>query len=162
LAQRGTCTFYKKALMAARSGAAGIVIVNNSTDCPLGMAEPDASEVNTEDAALLRQTFVAEVDNVTATSLYSAAGLTEPHVVESFRGFKRSKVDPASAVLLAMAVLTILVAAMWSGSTFKAQLQQEQERRAALASAALVDQPGHHAAGVCCLLYAHSCSHLFS
>ena len=150
LAARGNCTFLEKAANAARAGAAGIIVVNNSTMCLGDMGLPDANDTS---AGMRRQAatlFIAGADNVTATVLWDAAA--EQQSLVSFQGKRPRKVDPASLILLAMAVATIAVAAVWSGNTFKQHLQRQRERQQARRSSALEPNQDADDAGAvpCC------------
>lgn len=129
VADRGACTFLDKAVNAAEAGALGLVVINNSSQC-LWVGGDNASDP-TAAARLerVRSLWVAGADNATA------AELLESDAVQRSRGFVARTLDPSAVLLLALALLTLIVAAVWSGRTFEAHLRREQQRRTGGAAA---------------------------
>ena len=135
LAQRGNCTFSEKAAIAARAHAAGLIIVNNSTEC-LDIAASNSTDAPT--AHDLEGLFVATADHATGAELYaSLQGELVADVVVAYAGLRPRKLDPSCIVLWALAAITIVVASVWSGRTFEARVQRERDQRAASTAAAL-------------------------
>jgi PA domain len=140
LAHRGNCTFFEKAVHAASVGAAGLIIINNSSGC-IYLEEPTDEERKKLGTLGLSRMFVASTDPDDISALFNATNRfpgvdeqlvnrTQPHAVPtaSFVLIKYPKLDPAALLLLAMAVATICVAAVWTGKEFSAQLAIEQPR----------------------------------
>jgi signal peptide peptidase-like 2B len=128
LAYRGNCTFFDKAKFAADSGAKGLIVINNSSDSSecLYMSEED-NRTKRELAPLLGM-FVA---SATGEQGWPLANLTpSADKAEWARGSYKllqiPKLDPAAIVLLALAVITIIVAAAWTGMEFKQMLAQHE------------------------------------
>lgn len=125
LAQRGNCSFSVKSEHAAQAGAAGLVIINNSTDC-LGSPAP----ANSSAAGTATSLWIASADNVTAAALLNAATDAHGARAAAIRSVTPHTLDAASVVLWLVAVCTIAAAAIWSGETFRAHLQRRQQAHA--------------------------------
>jgi hypothetical protein len=118
LADRGKCTFVEKARVAAAAGAAGLIVVNNGSDCLV------MDSGATKEALSLKGLFVASATNDTGAALLKWAGSAV-----AYAGIKAHVLDPASALLLVLALGVLAIAALWSGKSFEDHLKREQQRR---------------------------------
>jgi hypothetical protein len=119
LADRGNCTFVEKARLAADAGAAGLIVINNGSDC-LVMD----SGATKEALSSLKGLFVASATNETGADLVRWVGAEV-----TYAGIKAHILDPASALLLVLALGVLTIAALWSGKSFEDHLKREQQHR---------------------------------
>lgn len=128
LAYRGNCTFWEKALIAAESGAKGLVVINNSTFPPTECLYL-ATDTNRTDSELapLAGMFVASATGEQGSSLVNLTMSESVDPLASFSLLKLPKLDPAALLLLSLAVLTIGIAAAWTGMEFKEMLAQQEQ-----------------------------------
>ena len=109
--------------MAAEADAAGLIIINNSSDC----LYPDIEENSTD---VLSHIFIASTPlDDAAQDLIDAALASvdsETPLLASYSSIQTHILDPAALVLLCMAVVTIVVAAAWAGSDYKRALAKQE------------------------------------
>eukprot|EP00892_Ulva_mutabilis_P010390 jgi/Ulvmu1/7723/UM039_0029.1 len=119
LSQRGNCTFQEKSEVAAEADAAGLIIINNSSEC----LHP---RMDTNATAQLSHIFIASapLDDATQELLTAAAVAQEAGtpIYASFLSVRTHVLDPAAFVLLCLAVATLVIAAAWTGSEYKRAL----------------------------------------
>lgn len=118
--------------MAAKAGAKGLVVINNSTNAQeclyLGAG-------NDTIPAELSSLFVAAATGEQGWSLVNSTHSEETPVeaTASFTLLQIPKLDPAALVLLALAVISIVIAAAWTGMEFKEMLARQEQHQAGAA-----------------------------
>lgn len=110
-------------MVAAKAGAAGLIIINNSSQCLYPELDDDSTDV-------LSHIFIASTPlDDAAQHIISAAlesldsGLPVYALYSSIRTYI---LDPAALVLLCLAVATLLIAAAWTGSEYKRALATQE------------------------------------
>lgn len=127
MAYRGKCFFIDKAWRAAQAGAKGLIVINNSTigqECVY-----IGGSGNDSDPAALSSMFVAGAtadEGSALLNLIQQEGMPV-EATASFALLQIPKMDPAALVLLALAVITIVIAAAWTGKEFKEMLAQQED-----------------------------------
>jgi hypothetical protein len=124
LAERGGCTFVDKARVAAGAGAAGLIVINNGSNCLIMGGSGSGSAGTSESVSSLRGLFIASATNETGAELGQWVGREVTYV-----GIRAHVLDPAAVFLLVLALVVLTVAALWSGKSFEDHLKREQHCR---------------------------------
>jgi hypothetical protein len=138
----------QKAAVAATSDASGIIVVNNSTSCLGSLGTFGLNDTAKQLMTMASGVFVASADNETGSELYGRLGGHESNaVVTSYQSWAVHRLDPASLILLVLALVTIAIAAVWSGHTFETHIRKQYEQRLHGSSSVTEDRPDPDSAG---------------
>lgn len=115
----------EKAQIAAERDAAGLIIINNSTECIY-------PELEANETQALAHMFIASspLDDESQALMQAA---TSDAAVEgsppraTYSSIHSVTLDPAAFVLLGLAVVTIVAGAVWAGSEYKRALAVQDE-----------------------------------